>query len=352
MLINENIASNFVFIQHTDNMTGRDVEFLKALENVNDVITDGIFQDNGLEYELIFDGNGYIIENELFIISRKEGELISKNEYLEFNNRFKDKQILYGRAAQNEYELVVTFNLLEILELSIDDVLGKTINLPIYQRDFLVVGVFCKEYEYISNMLNYTVNYYVNMDLSNFNMQRTRIFLSDYNSAYETINKINDNFDGQYTVFYWGDYINEYYSVFEKQKTLCNEIMLVIGSLLLIVSLINLLTIVLYDIKRKGIYFGVFKAQGGINGSIYLIIFVELAILFTLALVSGIFVSSIIVNLLGKIITSGLYVELTASLIDYFLIGVIVLCSGFILLALLSFILLRIHIKRDVVKLL
>jgi ABC-type antimicrobial peptide transport system permease subunit len=350
VLINESASDNYIYIQEENALSEQDMNFLKALDGVNEVITEGIIHDNDLEYELIFDGNKYIIENVLCIFSREETELISKNEYLEFNNRFKGKEILYGRAAKNEHEAVVTFNILKILGLGVNNVIGKTIKLPVFEESFIIVGVFSDEYEYLSSVLDYTVNYFVNIGMNNFRIKTTKIFLSSYNGAEEIINKISSHFNGKYVAVYSGDYIKEYYTIFEKQRTLCNEIMLIAGGLLLVALLVNLFTILIYDIKRKGIYFGVMKAQGMTSGGIYLTIFTELVILFIAAAISGVFFSSFLVNLLGTILTSGLYVELTVSLTDYLPIGGAVLCGGVILLASLSYMLLRIHTKKDVVK--
>jgi hypothetical protein len=187
-----------------------------------------------------------------------------------------------------------------------------------------------------------------------FPLKTVLIFLDGFIGAKEAERIIKAYSEDKYDtiVSYDGDYAVELYSYYEKQQILCGEILIIAGIMLLIALSVNLFIVVLYDIKRKGIFFGVLKAQGMTNKDIYFIIFIELAACYAAAAVLGTVASAIIMELIAKITASALYVELTLDFLSYLSIGLCVFGGGLVLLSLFSFILLRAHIKQNVVKLL
>ncbi|MDR1905716.1 MAG: hypothetical protein LBQ27_02210 [Clostridiales bacterium] len=363
-LVYVRMSSNYVEIEYEGELPDENIDYFESIEGVNQIRTIGRGYLDVENYQVYLDEKRYDFKSDVYLISVENGEIISKNEYTEFKYRFPNEHISYGTLDRKENEIVVNYRFVHTLGLSVNDVLGKTLNM-VYTSggttqerlvNMKIVGVLSDAQ---SNLYStyWGINFFVNQDLSKHIKRTTYIYLNNFKTGIEIYEKIKHSLEGVITaeigyLGYSGKSLIESFAFLENQRNLVNRIMGVIGLLLLIALVINIITILLYDVKRKGIYFGVMKAEGMTDWNSFMIIFTELIMVFSVAVVVSMFVSAELIELIGQFTFSTTRISLTLNLSDYTLIGLGVFLGGAVFLLILSMILIRIHIKRDVVRLL
>jgi ABC-type antimicrobial peptide transport system permease subunit len=295
-----------------------------------------------------------------------DGDIISKNEITEFKNIFPDKdpskETVYGTTQIKGKETVVSYSVAEKLGLDIKDVLGKTLSIRytfagvVYEviSGYKVVGVLSPEFLSLASSAGFRLLFYVRENTRVSKEYRSYIYLDNFKTGNEVLERVQSHFKNSADIdmiLYNGQYLVERMTVLENQRSLVNRIMGVVGVLLLIALIVNLTTVLFYDIKRKGIYFGVMAAEGMTRADIFGVIFFELFFIFMLAVIIAGAFSAGLMEIVGEFTLNTVRIALVLNFTDYLLIGIGVFGGGLVFLSLLSFVLLKRHLKRDIVRL-
>jgi ABC-type antimicrobial peptide transport system permease subunit len=358
-----------------------DIKYLSEIDGVREVKTEGrtiIF--SSINYRVIIDGQT-VSSPERYISSfdimySLEPNVVAKNEVTEFQVRHPNRQIVYGKSAVGEGEIVVSYGFVRQLGLGVYDVLEKTLTVippaesdpdgsevkPFPIQNLKIVGVLSPLYDELKfKVLTETRFYIYASPTDGDDYLSTALYLDGFRTGRDIFLKVRgylnergllNGVDGYVALMYYAGQAGEKYVTFEDEQELVNSVLNTVGALLIAALAVNLVVILFYDVKRKGIYFGVLKACGMSPREILSIIFLELFFIFLAAAVISITVTSLLVELIGGYTADKIEVALTLDLKQYALIGLGILVGGVISLLSLSWLLLKSHMKQDPVRLL
>ncbi|MDR1939846.1 MAG: ABC transporter permease [Clostridiales bacterium] len=397
---------SYIYLMQNYDLYEEEKNFIESLEGISQIRTEKVvFYDNDFrDFKVVVNGlNHTSVGDDFFnfrFVSRSDAKIINPSEYAEFEKRFPRKNIVFGKAVANENEVVLSYEFVRKFSLDVDDILNRDISIvytdknePEQREHFIVknvklVGVLSQE---INEMLqsSYEMEIYVSSDIAEPSQILTYLFWDDLRNIEERCMEVVEYFLSRYprpqfqsietmqaptnadmrfnavmqltsnlmpnrrvTPIYVSGADIIRYSVLTNQQELIGSIMSVIIFLLCVALFINMIATLFYDIKRKGIYFGVLKAQGMTSMRVLGIVFAELMILFLSAIVISSVLAYFLLMGIGQVTLNVINVRLLLSLSDYITVALYVFGGSTALISLLGFVLIRKQSKRNVIKLL
>ncbi|MDR3318019.1 MAG: FtsX-like permease family protein [Clostridiales bacterium] len=381
-MLNKQLSANFIRIGTGTALSDEQHAYLNSLEKVNEIRTRHRRHFSGESvYDISVGGEPYFkryIDEHFWLTSLDGSELIAGNEIKELGKRAYAANLV-DITKMGDKDVIFSNAFLVSAGISPSDILNKRISIKeiineghpefdpdrdveIILQDYTVIGVFDQSLDLLTGRADYNEKselFVKNMpsDFNGFDNVTTDLFFDNYTDGNETFAAVKAYFaewenDGSGSVHYTADYIYTRYVVLERQQRLCNKIISLIGIVLLAALMINLIVILLFDIKKKGGYFGVLKAQGMTNANIFQIIFNELYLLFSVAAVAAMAVTVLIMELVSGMTNKLVGITTSLNAGAYGLIFLSVIAAGLLVVFLLSLLLIKSRLKRTAARLL
>ena len=248
------------------------------------------------EKEITIDGTNHIIDDENKTV---HGEFVGhnsdyafcENKVLAFTAETGEEFILFGDTLQNENDMLISESLLEYLNIEErESLIGKEISINGFRikwvddekqtLPFSKSGTICG----IVNG-NYGYDDFICFEDEENPAWLTMISLNTFQGNEDFFKRMEDIFDDNRYPNFAGQYQLLDMKIIEGQQTLCNRFLSIICVVLLSVICVYVASNQYYLLQKNSTFYGILKANGVDNKSVFLTHALELAITLVVALV-------------------------------------------------------------------
>jgi hypothetical protein len=304
--IQQNDSSNYLVLRKAVNQM--DLDFIRAFNKTELVVSTTNLEISDFNYSHSYfqiDDDRYSFEDRSSFPKQTTFQYEFKEHY-QFLTAFILKDyyedfLLAGRYPNNTNEVLLTKNFLDFYGLNADDILYKNVTLrdelKILLNDIFIAGILDDSYLNLSEDVPFNLFGIITIfnqarlqnllsNFSTFMSYYSTVYFTTYQDIMITVNAMKDNFS-EYVIEYSGQMSADMVELLVRQSAFAQEMFKLIGTILILAMLISLMVSIIFRIRNQAIYISISHVYGMKKGSLYLSIYLELLVIYVLAVVSS-----------------------------------------------------------------
>lgn len=294
------------------------------------------------EKQIIIGGYGYTIDDNESVYGRFIGYnsdyFYSENAALAFTADKGEELLLFGETLQNENDMLISEKLLISLDITErESLIGKELSISGFkygdewiddERELLpfsksgtICGIINGHYKYDD---------YICFEDEETHATETEISLNTFIGNEDFFKRMEELFEGKYSHYFEGNSQLSRMKTVEGQQMLCNRFLSLICVVLLTVICVYVASNQYYLLQKNSTFYGILKANGVDNKSVFLTHMFELAITLSVALIIAFAFGIGVFFIMKKLFYSFLYIDLyfPAGIAVGSFFGFLALCLG------------------------